>query len=364
MKKKVAIQTLKLYTNYGGILQAYALQYILSKQGYDVVHLNRFNRTVSPKATLKLFIHKLLNPQLHSSIIKANRIFSPFIERYINYSEPLYNFDEWRNYVEQHNFDAVIVGSDQVWRIDYVKAFVNENFLNFYKHNTKKISYAASFGNDKMDEDYVSFIKDKLADFDAISVREKSGLELIKNNFDIIAEHLIDPTLLLDKEAYVKIFSLKKTSNRPFVLSYVLDKNDKKLSITNLVKEKKNLGVKFVYGTEITKGNFRDKDIGSKVSVETWLEYFYNAEYVVTDSFHGMVFSIIFNKPFLVIANKQRGVSRFVSLLEQLGMSNRLIFENISFDDISLDQNLDYEEINRKVALERERAINYLHKNI
>ena len=224
------------------------------------------------------------------------------------------------------NYDCYIVGSDQIWRPKYFPNIGNA-FLKFTKDiNVKRIAYAASFGTD--DWEYTNKqtkeCSSLLNKFNAISVREKYGLLQIKKYFHCKGTHVLDPTMLLDVEDYIKIIDLEKTSNsKGNLLVYILDGSEEKEKLVRLVANKKLIPFNV---------NSRVEDVLALLSeriqlpVETWLRGFYDAEFIITDSFHACVFSIIFNKPFLVIGNRDRGLTRIESLLEDFDMLDRLCF--------------------------------------
>ena len=356
MKTKLAIQTLKLSTNYGGILQAFALQYFLEKRGSKVIHLRMYEIPKPIILRLKLIAHTLRYRKLRKAVRSADNVFSTFINKYLKLAPHVSSLAEWRNYIQRENFNAVVVGSDQVWRLDYINAFVEGYFLDFVKGNTKKIAYAASLGNDSFDPDRILAINKMLQDFDAISLRELSGVHLFADKLNIKAEHVVDPTLLLRQNEYIDLFALEKKSEGKKLFCYVLDKAAFKFEIINKVKSELDLSLTFVYGAEVTKENYKDKDLSTKVPVEQWLQNFYNAEFVITDSFHGMIFSIIFNKPFLVISNEHRGVARFTSLLDLVNLRERLVFNKDNFDETLLRNSIDYVQVNEIIWREKDRA--------
>lgn len=361
MKTKLAIQTLKLSTNYGGILQAFALQYFLEKRGAEVIHLRMYEIPKPIILRLKLIAHTLRYRKLRRTVRSADNVFSIFISKYIKLAPHVTSLNEWRDYIHREDFNAVVVGSDQVWRLDYINAFVEGYFLDFLKGKTKKIAYAASLGRDSFDSGRILAINEMLQDFDAVSLREQSGVQLFADKLNIKAEHVVDPTLLLTQKEYIDLFALEKKSEGKKLFCYVLDKASFKLEIINKVKSELDLPDTFVYGVEVTKENYKDKDLSTKVSVEQWLQNFYNAEFVITDSFHGMIFSIIFNKPFLVIANEHRGVARFTSLLDLLNLRERLVFNKDNFDESLLRNSIDYGQVNEIIRREKDRAVSFFN---
>ncbi|MBS7824744.1 polysaccharide pyruvyl transferase family protein [Wohlfahrtiimonas chitiniclastica] len=261
---------------------------------------------------------------------------------------------ELANYTNEQKFDAVVVGSDQVWR----KAYINDRyyqsyFLDFIPPNSKikKIAYAASFGKDtwegKGDEEQISEL---LKQFSGISVREASGVDVCRAVFNIEnVEHVLDPTLLMDKEFYLDIIRKYDVSNMPVkkMVTYVLDEAKDKRTIINNYQQSLNINEN---ETLHLKG-FSQLNRAA-YSVPEWLFAIANADFVITDSFHGMVFSIIFEKQFIVIGNKNRGLARFNSILKLLGLESNL---SISTNQVGLKiPYINYSEINEKLSSFRE----------
>ncbi len=328
---KIGILTQPLIGNYGGVLQNYALQTMLKRLGhkpYTIFYGQNNLRSwllFWAKYIIKAIIRR---PQAtrcllytYLSNIKCENFYK-FIRRNINITKPMgWGIDASK--VLSYNFDGYVVGSDQTWRVAYnSQSSLDAMFLDFAKgiKTQKKISYSASFGIDYWEftpvqtEKYKELIKL----FDAVSVREQSGVTLCKQYFDIEAQHLLDPTMLLSADDYREVVKKSGLScrNKGGVLVYVLDMNDEKQNFINEFCKQKGVTPFFV-GKEDEKGVLP--------SIESWLDGFDSADYVITDSFHGSVFSIIFNKPFISIGNKARGLSRFNSLLSIFNLENRLI---------------------------------------
>lgn len=330
---KIGILTLPLHTNYGGILQAYALQTVLERMGHDARHIEikpflsksefgRFKHKFSPyKKMLKL----IAVPDSKSKNI--GRYTWLFVYKHIK-------IDEYSSIAEipEGKYDAFVVGSDQIWRKYYVdmsdKFNMQNAFLNFTDGwNVKRISYAASFGTDKWecDETETGQLQRIAQSFDAISVREASGVELCRQNLHCDAVHLIDPTMLLDRNDYERLIKGKKERLQG-IMTYILDENQKK---TNVIEQLKSTLGKPTFSSNIP-DNKRDYRTCGVIQppVEDWLRGFRDADFVITDSFHACVFSIIFNKPFVVIINKERGASRIMSLLNMFKQTHRIVDED------------------------------------
>ena len=335
---KIGIITLPLHTNYGGILQAYALQTVLERMGHDVEILEEPHEY--KRASLKRYIRRILKKCIGKrSVINYEgfmRKWQPkvaieinaFINTYIHRRIVKYNT------LQEGEYDALIVGSDQVWRPSYNQN-LDSAFLDFASNwkNVKRIAYAASFGTDEWEftQKQTELYKKLIQKFHFVSVREDSAVVLCKEKFGIEAEHVLDPTMLLTDKDYRRIIGDIKISDSPYVFSYLLDENKDKLSILDAVSKKLDLPVrKIKLEKDISKIPMLELKSLTYPSVQEWLASFAQAEFVVTDSFHGTVFSIIFNKPFVVIPNKDRGTTRFVSLLSRYNLQDSILISNLS----------------------------------
>lgn len=373
---RIGILTLPLHTNYGGILQAYALQTVLERMGHQVVVFDTPNKmplpplwkiplTFAKRLFLKsmgridrIFIEKY-NNQIRPVIAKE---IQPFVDERIH-RKVLTNFST----LEAHEFDAIVVGSDQIWRSIYFVPLwqkMEKAYLSFTKGwNIKRISYAASFGTDKWEynEEQTLHSKEALQMFDAVSVREENGVKLCKQYFEVDAIHVLDPTMLLDANDYIELFKQKQTpKSRGNLLNYVLDETDE---IKNLIQKvaSENKMIPFAVNNPYENDDTKPLNQRIKPSVETWLRGFYDADFVITDSFHACVFSIIFKKQFIVVGNKERGMARFASLLKMFGLEERLVDEKF---DIKTLQPIDYDKVYNLYGQLRERSLHFLSENL
>jgi polysaccharide pyruvyl transferase WcaK-like protein len=261
---------------------------------------------------------------------------------------------EIRDYYRDRDFDAFVVGSDQVWRPRYSPSILNFylDFLDDIKSPAKRIAYAASFGVD--DWEYSSELTEKCKSlaqkFDSISVRERSAVELCRNKLGVPAEWVVDPTLLLEPADYGPLISwCEKKPATGCVLAYVLDPAPEKRSIAESVGRAVGANV-FSIKPEYSITQARAKDVAKCrfPSVEGWLQAFHDASFVVTDSFHGTVFSILFNKPFIAIGNSARGMARFKSLLSQFGLTDRLVESPEGVSSVLIHAPVDWVNVNDK----------------
>ncbi len=373
---KVATLTLPLHSNYGGNLQAFALQRALVNLGHEAVLLN-YRKGHAHRSPLRRVASKIKSILLSKNKGSAfafseneqeiiNKNHNDFISKYINKSHPLYDEASLRKFVLESKVECVIVGSDQVWRPKYTPA-ISPFFLNFINKapQIKKISYAASFGVDiwEYTNSELSVCKELIADFDAVSVRESIAVDMCKEFFSVQAEHVLDPTLLLSKDEYIDLF---EKSNLPSfqgkIFSYVLDSDENKTTFLNQIST--NLGKEIF--TTYPKKHIKVEPVISNMldyqfpSVETWLKSFYDADFVVTDSFHGTVFSIIFNKPFIAICNNERGSARFKSLLQMFSLENRLVYDMATIDLNLINSPIDYAQVNKELDLQRIKSLGFL----
>ena len=367
---KIAIITLPLLGNYGGILQNYALQRVIKQLGHSVETIR--------------FPYKLKLPLWKQPIVYGHRCLKRYIlhkncrifyEKWYNTTHPLLikqmqDFvDEYINYrvvnhlseISVNDYDAIIVGSDQVWRPAYSLKPITNAFLSFTKEwkDIRRIAYAASFGTDEWEYTHTQTksCTSLLQLFHGVSVREVNAIKLCKQFLHHDAIHVLDPTMLLSKEDYIQLFQgrILNLMPRGQLLTYILDETDEK---TQIVKKASNY-----YDFEVYRANSRYENclapLNERIqpSIEQWLKDFYDAKFVITDSFHATVFSILFGKPFIVLGNNQRGLSRIYSLLQTFGLENHIVSSsNVSRQDYSFDS----EQIDSILHGFREKSISFL----
>lgn len=357
---KIGIITQPLSRNYGGILQNYALQQTLVKLGYEpyTFDLGKFTWIDWIITTLKCMVKMIIGrPYLfpESPITKYHKekYLRKFVENKICLIAPRCRRIS-HNKILKLNLRIIIVGSDQVWRPKY-NYNIYDMYLGFTKLNIKRIAYAASFGTDQWEYSNKQTVKCKklIHQFDAISVREDSAIDLCHNHFGVNAKLVLDPTLLLSVSEYNNLLLTIPPKTGQILFAYFLDISANKLTYTNSIANK--LG----YTPKIKSAG---EHLTSEDSIEEWLSYFRDAKYIITDSFHGMVFSIIYNKEFMVIGNSQRGLSRFTSLLSLFSLEDRMITD---IQDITLNTTpIDWQKINNKRATLQKESINFLLQNI
>ena len=245
--------------------------------------------------------------------------------------------------------DTFLVGSDQVFRPIYANNCLYQFFLDFVEPNKKKISISASFGVTKEklleESDNITLlkIKESLKSFDFISVREKFGVEICKDIFDVDAEWIIDPVFILDKSYFETIAAKSSKMFNNKIVSYIINqKNNKK--VVEMYRKKNKVEI-----TELYK---------SKMPMEDWLNAIKNCELLITDSFHAVCFAIIFNT--LCTVNPHTGVARYESIFEMLQIKNQLITNEIcEFSDNYIFK-IDYDYVNKLIEKERQKGLEFL----
>lgn len=364
---KIAIITLPLHTNYGGILQAYALQTVLQRMGHDVQHLQPKVEYLPlhpawqmPFVWVKRLIRKCFLGEWKLPIFEhphrwMRRYTDVFIHQHIVMRSLL---DEEWNASLAKDYDVFIVGSDQVWRPCYALP-IARYFLSFLDDtcSNPRIAYAASFGteNCEFSANQILDCSKLLQKFSFVSVREQSGVEICKQLFGVRASHLLDPTLLLSKDDYLKLIQNQKPS-KGNLLVYVLDETpDIRLFISQIAASEKLVP----FNTNYSLGN----RLGiPQLPLENWLRGFVDAKLIITDSFHACVFAIIFNKLFICLGNDERGMSRFHSLLDLFGLQHCLLNEKQSFEIPKINWekvNLKLDQLRKESLFSLEYGLNY-----
>ena len=304
----VATITFHWATNYGAVLQAYALQTFLKSY-----HLRTEIIDYVPERTRNSIIRHWIFKGQFGNLIKEHNI-SKFRKRELQLSDKVYhNNSELK---ECPAYDAILAGSDQIWNESFTfwgeKKLTPSYFLNFASENTKKIAYAVSFGTEKVSDSYVRAVGTWVHEFDAVTVRENTGLNIMEQ-LGVSAQVVCDPTFLLDRTCYDKLLDHVRYPVSK-VFAYIIHENQ------SLAKEVALL-VNQIYGQKrhLTSPRF---------GIYEWLYNIRESRIVVTNSFHGVAFSLIFNTNFIVIPISGSGMNdRIVTLLESFGLKERMVSE-------------------------------------
>jgi len=340
---KIGILTFHWAANYGAVLQAYALQKTLENLGNDVQIIDYYPERYK-KNILYAFKTRHLNviPQRFLEVKKEKKI-EIFRKKCFNRSKYYKSDDDLKN--ANLDYDLVICGSDQIWNESFLRCGEGKKtytyFLDFVKEGTKKASYAASFGTESYDEKLREDLGKMLKSFDFISVREKTGLDILKSVGIEDGCVVPDPTLLLDEAEYKNhVNSVDEACKNAFV--YMLHGKDKDAKVL----------------IEHASGNGFEINRCKDVAVDEWLSGIYNSNIVITNSFHGIVFSIIFKRPFAAILINGSGMNdRISTLLQKLDLSDRIFDGDLSV----IDKSIDWENVCEKLDAFKKEGLDYIN---
>lgn len=367
---KIALIVFPLHANHGCILQTYALYMTLKRMGNSVLIIDR--QWDKPSQTrwvahiLKYAILRVMGKYSGPLTIEGGKkLMISELQGFLNkHLSERKIFLKNPQYEELSCYDAFIVGSDQTWRPKYVSD-VFYYYLSFIPKYTKvkRIAYAPSFGTEKWEysEQQTLLCRELVGRFDAIAVREDSGVKFCREYFDVEVEHVLDPTMLLNKEDYLEVTNVVPNEHNSLSY-YLLDNSVNKMQIVDKICNTLKLTAQCVNTKTVSHKISSKSRIAS--SIEEWIGGFTNSKFIVADSFHATVFAIIFNKHFITIANKERGMARFESLLKVFGLEERLVTE---IDQVTPDlicQSIDWEKVNNVMAVKQSESLEFLRTNL
>ena len=367
----MCILTYCLHSNFGFLMQAYALQQIVKALGHepyivDIVKPFTFKEKI--KYTVKsvlLYISRRVNITLPWITSEEQAYIDchtwQFLKAKLQLTPSVKSIKDLKHKVGRQ-YDFYLVGSDQVWRKEYFPR-IQTYFFDFLLDDKKRASYAASFGVSNLNYSprMVEYCRNLLAKFSAVSVREADGVRICKEIFGVSAVHVLDPTLLLDKSMYLELIDPNDKVDFPstsFILVYILDKTIEKIQFVKEFAQRSHLDTYFIKPENVNEVGIDRIEECIYPPVSTWLNAFEKADFVITDSFHGMAFSIIFQKQFIALDNPQRGSSRIKSLLKDFSLMNRLFsLDNRVNADFEL---IDYVKVNELLLDKKEKSISFL----
>jgi len=362
--KKIALITMHKANNYGAVLQAFATQYVLSKNA-DVYIVDYENELVQNNFKLlrfdfsihglKMFIHDIIRLPWRKAVIRK---FKQFFNNKYKLTQSFNKENISKKYFE--NFDAFVSGSDQIWNPNVAtkNGVLDENyFLSFAPNNAIKLSYASSIGSYNYKENEKILVQSLLKSFTSISVREYDGvLKLNELLPEKNIENVLDPTLLLTHAEWLNAVEKSNINiDFPYILVYSVPRTQLIKNVAEYYKNK--LGYKVVLLDQLFK-NFCNADLQIRsAGIEDFIHLFNNASFVITDSFHGTCFALNFNKPFVSIAPHGKK-NRIENLLNQIDLQNNIIDENSDMQAINI--HLDYNILNPKIELVREKSFKFI----
>ncbi len=349
--------------NYGQVLQGYALQKVLEKLGHEAFiiryllhndytgYTGRWKSIFSIKKVYNKINRFLFRRKNRWTTTKVDRHFNDFKTKFIKYNDCVYH--KYKDLLQNPpEADAYIAGSDQIWYVpekwETYRNIFKAYFLNFANNNSMKLSYAASWGNCAPPASCYDYIKPLLADFKYISVRENSGVEKCARAGRMDAECVLDPTLLISKELYLNI-AQKPLNERKYVLLYLINKREDVVEKVKIYAANNHLEIRYIdnqWNTSLSANEFP--------TVQEWLGLIASAEIVITDSYHGFLFSIIFNKQNVIVTKND---DRFMTVMRLLKLEKRRFYNN--FDDL-VNEKIDYEYVNEIIEKKREKCISNL----
>ena len=351
-------------TNYGSCFQAYALQHTIENMVIQGEHPSYF---LIPLSTFRD------SPVIASSknvsfIIHVKRILRKLI-KFIHRKQFIPFEKDFMKYANCHRFadlsllnndaDAFVCGSDVIWNPDF-NSRRGVFFLDFAtKH---KFSYAASVGKAEVDKEYITFMKEELASFDAISVREKTSLKIVKKCTEKDVQVVVDPVILLDSEEWEKVM-VKQPCNNKYIFAYTTHFNNTFKTFLQALKKKTGLQVILFEWNESVSKLIKHGMLFVQ-SPNEWVSLLKEAEYVVTNSFHATVFSVIFHKKFYTVVDTDRtkGTNvRMYDFLNTIGLESR--FCSSVPDTIDLSE-IDYTTADEKIASMRTESLAYIQRNL
>lgn len=374
--RKIGIITYpKIEEGKGRFLQAYALFSAVKELGYQPEILNYYpedwmtNKTTMAKIRnflrnpniwgyIKIFRHKFSERRNKNSIEASTAKYFAFIKRNIVYD---YSHILTKEELLNKSFDAWICGSDQIWNSHFSVGTDSAYYLQFAPKN-RRISYAASMGTLDVNKDFILQQEKWISEIPYISVRENGTKDMLRERFDINSEHVCDPTFLMDKEWWNGLSS-KRIIKGSYLLLFLFDSNPLPRKMAEQIASRRNLEIVCI------SDDYRDSkkyNIPYGVGPEEFVSLFRYADYVCTQSFHGTVLSIIFNRQFLVFDRSGKGevsglLLRIRDLLNQLDLDERIIKNSVSVSEIS---EIDFSESNKRIEESRNKGIEFLSKAI
>lgn len=336
---RVAVLTFHWAPNYGALAQTYALVKILENLCCEVVVVN-----LTPKKNISICGKLFQFP------------FNRFRHKYLPISRTQYfSSDELKNAVALKDFDLYIVGSDQVWNKEITRNLMYTYFFDFLDDNKKKISYAASFGNEEWfyDEQETLKIKSLLSKFEDISVRENSAVKLCKDFLNLSVKQVLDPTLLLGNFSEI---TGRIKENKAIVCFKFIQGDDFYSFLSKLA----HLEKRKIYILNRLHLDFAYRNVPFP-SIKTWISYIGGASLVVTDSFHGLCMALVHHRQFIVFSSNSKRQTRLLNLLEALGLEERFFSSyNAALDSQVWKKNIDYSLIDKKINLLRKSSLDYI----
>ena len=351
------------FTNYGSALQTWALLKAINSLGHDSVLIDYCPHVLSHKHPLNPLPTmwdqddvSRLNCELSLPAIEKNYYkFEHFYRKVCNISKERYTSKNIGSVIENENIDGFVVGSDTVFCILEFKGFDDGYFANYLIMKKRSVSYAASFGDAKFDDITYPMLEDRLQNFKAIGIRENEMLQYVREHCDVPCARTIDPTLLLTSNDYDTI-TAEKQIDEPYLLYYTRRYNPIMEKYAERKAQEKGLRLVDISlrATNANKGHIMKYDAG----VEEFLSLVKHASFVVTNSFHGLIFAVQYKRPMVVFLREQAG-SKITELLDLFGMqSSCLITGNEQY------RGIDYQTVHANIEKARKESLDFLRMEL
>lgn len=360
--KKIGIINFHCAHNYGAMLQAYALQKEVNKNGYEGIIVD-FQPDIIMRCYKLWDIRKLRHPREvlrtiinYKSLKLKYNVFEKFKKENMKLTKTTKQIK--KSDFNSNEFYAFICGSDQIWNMD-LNGGLTEYLLSFIEDpKIKKISYAASIGSNKIKDKYIEVMKKELEKFESISMREDDAISIMKSTFNIDATHVLDPVFLLNVGEWDEVASKKIEVDGKYVLLYGLEENDLFEKTFKFIKE--NTKFKIINISPAKKVSKYIDETLYNVGPSEFIGLLKNSEVVFTNSFHGTCFSIIYGKKFFVIGHSELN-SRIESILRLTGLESHIIDKNIvTIEEFNKTINFDYDRVKRTLDNEILKSKKYL----
>lgn len=370
-RRRIGILTYHFADNFGAVLQAYALQKLLDSMGHEAefidyrpAHVEKGGSFWFPSSRQKIKANCVVAYQKLTTLLQKvlddggrHAAFVSFREQNLPQGSPRYlTLDSLRQ--AKMPYDCLVCGSDQIWNSSVQYGVDPAYFLDFGNPNQRRVSFAASFGKGKVNPEHRADVGRLLKQMDHISIREQSGLEIVQELADRTAVWTPDPTLMWDDYDSIT----EDVGRQDYIMSYVLRSADLVSEVQQLVAEELKLPMMV---PKVRFGRWKNTGVEINPSPGQWLGYIRDANFVVTNSFHGTAFSVIFRKPFISVGvtGKKSGINdRAKSMLARLGLSDRFVE---SYDPaeikLKLQTPIEWTDVTNRLAAWRNESMEFLN---
>jgi len=348
------------FTNYGSALQSWALAKSISKLGHSPVLIDYCPDILKDKDPLNpiknmwdqdkesIMMCELSMPAIRINYEKFDRFYTNMFER----TNKKYFSNDFENVVQDYNLDGFVCGSDTIFCVEEFGGMEDGYYANYdCMKNGYAVSYAASFGDSKFDENGLVELEKRMKNFKAIGIREYGMVPTIEKMVDVPVKKVVDPTLLLKEEEYSEIVSDKKEEEK-YLLIYARRYNPKMSAYAEKIAQENGWKV-----VEISlRATNKDKHkMAYDAGVEEFLSLVKNAEFVVTNSFHGLIFSVQFRKDYVVFSREQAD-TKIAEISKLFGLSDRVLVNG----DEEFNKEINYDEVHSRIDEARKESLEFL----